>query len=414
MKKLFWIDNVRNREISYDQFIDELNNAKNINKFIQYDDPYLVFYNLILNLLHRENSVLLDADFSETELSNLGTARDRGSIIKLPTSFNIQDFEELLSIIEKESSEWTLEIYTSGTTGRPKSIKQSYQNLVRGVKKRASTSVHTWAFAYNPSHFAGLQVFFQAFLNRDEIIHVFETLPNLIADILKKRDVTHISCTPTFLRQFIYYVDAPITSLIQATFGGEKFDTRLQEKIKQNFPNAKIRNVYASTEAGSLFASEGEYFIISDRLKSLIKFSKDNELLIHKTLLGQSESIDNEGNWYNTGDLVEQTDDYKFKFVSRSTDMINVGGYKVNPSEVEEVIRSVAGVKDVMVSGKKNSVTGNIIVASIILSESTNEDEVKLNIKNRTKETLQEWKIPRKIKIVDNFEITRTGKLKRI
>lgn len=414
MEELFWVDEARSRGVTYDYFINKLNRAERTCKFIRFEDPYQVFFHLILNALNKLDSVLLDFDFSEKELINIGIKpEDTQTQIPL-TKLNIANFDELLELIEKSTAKWKLEIYTSGTTGRPKSIKQPYSNLTRGVKKRNTITKQTWAFAYSSSHFAGLQVFFQAFLNQDKIIYVFETPPESISDALKKHGVTHISCTPTFLKQFMSYIKTPIDLLERATFGGERFDEKMLNKIYQVFPNAKIRNVYASTEGGSLFASEGNIFKISNRLKGLVRIGTNRELQIHKSLIGQSETLELEDNWYNTGDLIELIDDGKFKFVSRTTDMINVGGYKVNPSEVEDAIRCVDGVKDVMVSGRENSVTGNIIVANVILNQQADKSQVKLNIKTFAKQNLQGWKIPRIIKFVNGFERTRTGKLKRI
>ena len=88
-----------------------------------------------------------------------------------------------------------------------------------------------------------------------------------------------------------------------------------------------------------------------------------------------------------------------------------MGGYKVNPGEVEDVISAIDGVMQVLVYGKANSVLGNVLCADIQLeagSELTNVD-----IKKALASQLQDFKIPRRIKFVEQFELTRTGKLKR-
>ena len=171
------------------------------------------------------------------------------------------------------------------------------------------------------------------------MIYIFDENRKEIEGKLKKYNVTHISATPTFYRTIIPYIKSPIESIQRITTGGEKYDEALENTLKRSFPNAKIRNVYASTEAGSLFSAKGEIFKISDRIKDKIRIDENNELLIHKSLLGQSETFKLENDWYKTGDIVQKIDEDHFKFVSRKSEMINIGGYKVNPHEVESEIK---------------------------------------------------------------------------
>jgi acyl-CoA synthetase (AMP-forming)/AMP-acid ligase II len=128
--------------------------------------------------------------------------------------------------------------------------------------------------------------------------------------------------------------------------------------------------------------------------------------------LGVSKSFDLENNWYRTGDLVELFDNGKFKFKNRKSEMINVGGYKVNPTEIEDIIKEVIGVVDVTVFGRTNSVMGEIVVANVIKEEKVDKEILNEKIKEITKLRLQEYKLPRSIKFVDSFELTRTGKIK--
>ncbi len=90
--------------------------------------------------------------------------------------------------------------------------------------------------------------------------------------------------------------------------------------------------------------------------------------------------------------------------------MINVGGYKVNPLEVEEYIRSIPKVLDAKVYSKKNSILGNIVCCDVIRE---NEDLTEAALRDFLQTKLQEYKIPRMIKFVDDIKITRTGKISR-
>ena len=101
-----------------------------------------------------------------------------------------------------------------------------------------------------------------------------------------------------------------------------------------------------------------------------------------------------------------------FRFISRKNELINVGGYKVNPYEVEQAILNMQEIQEVMVYGKPNSVLGNILCAEIKLMEGGNIDESKIRF--YLSENIQDFKIPRRIKFVESFTLTRTGKLKRL
>ena len=171
-----------------------------------------------------------------------------------------------------------------------------------------------------------------------------------------------------------------------------------------------MTNVYASTEAGSLFAAKGDEFEIKAEYQQLIKISAENELCIHSSLLGASLHVKQKNEWFHTGDLVEMVDQNHFKFLSRQSEMINVGGYKVNPFEVEDLLIQVPGVNAILVKSKKNSVTGEILVADVVKDSKIDGKELKIAIKKFAVAHLQEWKVPRIIKFVDELPSTRTGK----
>jgi len=128
--------------------------------------------------------------------------------------------------------------------------------------------------------------------------------------------------------------------------------------------------------------------------------------------MGNSSSLLFEGDWYHTGDLVEVigNDPLSFRFLSRNNEMINIGGYKVDPVEIEETILQLEGIADVRVFAKKNSVTGNLLCCNIIpVDESLSEGVVRSLLKGK----LQDFKIPRIIHFVKELDHTRTGKKNR-
>jgi len=410
----FWIDIVRNNNISYKDLYFDIVREGESNIYINEEDPYLVFLNLLRNLLSEKKSIILDFDFSNEELIGLKVTEELielGKYYQTNLSEKFRSLNEILSFFELKKEVLEIEIFTSGTSGKPKKVTQNLSNLIRGVKVNDNFSSNIWGFAYNPTHFAGLQVFFQAFFNKNPLIYVFKTDFKNIFELLDKYNVSHLSCTPTFMKLLISNIEEPLYKILSLTFGGERFDSKIESKIKKIFPNASVKNIYASTEAGSLLYSYGDYFIIPEKHKGLIKFD-NNELLINIKLLGSSESFVLEGEWFRSGDLVEFYDNERFKFISRKSKMINVGGYKVNPTEVEEIIRNISGVKDAYVFSRENSITGNIVVANVISEGVIDEKDLKQIIKRKCISNLQEFKIPRLISFVDSFELTRTGKIK--
>lgn len=395
---------------TYQQLIEDVNNQQKLKRYIKEISVYDVLKDLIVSLISGDKVILLDSDFTDEEIKNLGISADElNEEIELKKD-KISTFEELLDQIEKNKENWEIVLYTSGTTGRPKRVKHKLDSLARGVKISEEYKNNVWAFAYNPTHFAGLQVFFQAFYNKNPLIYVFDMDRSKIEEVLNKFKVTHISATPTFYRSILPYIKGQILSVERLTMGGEKYDETLENQLLNFFPNAKIRNVYASTEAGSIFSAKGDIFRISSRIRDQIKISEESELLIHKSLLGESETLELNGEWYKTGDLVEKIDDEHFRFISRKTEMINVGGYKVNPHEVENEIKKVNGVIDVIVKARNNKITGNILIAEVEIKEGLDKKEIEKEIIKTLKGKLQSWKIPRIITFVDNIELTRTGK----
>lgn len=412
---LFWIDNSRGLKISYNDLYKDLIKEGVGNIYIQNQNPYLVFVSLLRNLLSQKKSIILDADFSNEELLSLGISEKElleSKYFQYDLSVNFKSLDEIFDFYNANEEESEIEIFTSGTSGKPKKVNQNLANVVRAVKTNPSLKNNVWGFAYNPTHFAGLQVFFQAFFNKNTLVYIFNSDYGMTYEIFQKYGITHLSCTPTFMKMLIPNIHNSLENVLSLTFGGEKFDSKIQEKIQCKFPNASIKNVYASTEAGSLLRTDGEFFVIPERYKLFIKI-ENNELLINKKLLGTSNSFIFDGDWYRTGDLLEFVDNKKFRFVNRKSDMINVGGYKVNPSDVEDVIRKVEGVRDVVIFGRENSIMGNVIVANVIKEEDQENKQLKERIKKITASQLQEFKIPRIINFVDSFELTRTGKIKK-
>lgn len=383
------------------------------------------YYDELLTYIICDKPVLLNSSFINTKdfLFNLTKAlyydinviiNDTNNQVKDASSFKDfinkpKNISELINGVCKSKSKITL--FTSGTTGQPKKITHSISNLFREVRRGKKFKENIWAFAYNPTHIAGLQVFFQALSNKNTIHNIFEYSKNDIINIINEYNITNISATPTFFRLLVP-LKYPLESIKNVSLGGEKSSPELIEKINDSFPNAKILNIYASTEAGTLFSTSGNSFQILPANKNLIKII-NGELLIHKSLIGEQMNIKFEEVWYKTGDMVEiiNPETNEFVFSSRKNEMINVGGNKVNPIEVETLIDNIPEVKKSFVFGKPNSILGNILHVKIQLR--SHVDITELSIKQYLNNNLEKYQIPRRIEFVKHLTLTRSGKLKR-
>ena len=387
--------------------LDSINKHREYYPLFKTTDLFAYFVNLIKGIVTNRPLMLLDSDLKLSEVEGIDESAVNVAV-KLP-EYHFENMEAVISALQNSTSE--LSIFTSGTTGQPKKVVHTIETLTRSVRTGSKYNNQIWAYAYNPTHMAGLQVFFQAFENQNTIVNVFNMQRGDVYRMISEYQITHISATPTFYRLLLPF-EHSYMSVQRVTLGGEKSDDNLYENVKRIFPQAKINNVYASTEAGSLFAAKGDCFQIPECIRD--KFLVvDDELLIHKTLLGRSDTFNFDGDYYHSGDLIEwvNKEDGIFRFKSRKNELINVGGYKVNPSDVEYAINAIDGVKQSIVYGKENSVLGNVLIADVILEKGAMITDI--DIRKRLKEQLQDFKIPRKIKFVNSLSLTRTGKLKR-
>ncbi len=406
---LFFKDCARGLNVSWEDLLERLALPRHYTSICANDDYFSIVEHIIVSLLCNRGIVLLDHDMSAEEralvLNDQNLLVEDGTV-ELPRFTTKQELQAALCT---DHEGWTITLFTSGTTGRPKRVSHSFRSISRAVRHSDKHAHDLWALAYNPTHMAGIQVILQALLNANSVVRVFGLDPATAVEQIRENAVTNISATPTFYRLLLGQ-QCVCPSVLRLTSGGEAFDAATIKRLLQLFPNAKITNVYASTEFGALFAAEGRDFVVKQTLREKVRI-EEQELLVHTTLLGESMVID--GEWYHTGDLVEivHEEPLTLRFVSRKSDMINVGGYKVNPAEVEDSLRSHEFVREARVYAKSNSVVGSIVCAEVVrASESLNETELRAFLAER----LQEFKLPRMIKFVSELDTTRSGKLKRM
>lgn len=401
--KVFMIDLLRGHVISYTELINQINSIA-LKKYICFKDPKDVFLHLAKAMVLGREVVLLDGDWSINELQYQGLSHSEIEDV-YPIDTHIVDVEDLYRKLDINKENWSVSLFTSGTTGKPKKVRHGFTSASKAVRQGPKHAEDIWLFTYNPTHFAGLQVFLQAFMNRNTMVICNDPGKYNIDFLLRDHNITHVSATPSFYRFILPTLKGEYASVKSITLGGEKMDEKLKELLLKNFPSAKITNVYASTEAGSLLSSDGTCFHIGEGMADKIKI-ENGELWVHRSITGEF-SLDDGDRWYKTGDIVEYVDG-NIKFLQRESDSINVGGYMVNPAEVEEEILNIDNIIDVLVYGVENKLLGKILAADVVLG--AREENINRKIFACLSSKLQKWKIPRIINIKDTIEKTNTGK----
>jgi acyl-coenzyme A synthetase/AMP-(fatty) acid ligase len=395
---------------TYDDLITQVNSCKVVK--ITYQCPCLFgfFSNFISGIINNLPVTLVDLDASEEECRNLLGIEYKNEVIDISKHhIEISSQKELVSRILNSKS--IISIFTSGTTGVPKKFDHSISNLIREVRVGTKYENDIWGYAYNPTHMAGVQLFFQAILNQNAIINLFSKHRNLIYKLIKDYKITNISATPSFYR-LLFPISDSFPELKKITLGGEKSSSDLLNQLRILFPNAIFYNIYATTEFGTILSTHGDYFKVNSKYSDQIRI-ENGFLEVHKTLIGESKNLILNGDWYNTNDIVEIISESEGTFVlkGRANELINVGGYKVNPAEVENEILKIPDVRECLVYGRANSVLGMVVCAEIALNNESIISERE--IKNFLKSNLQNHKVPSKISFVKELKKNRTGKIDR-
>jgi acyl-coenzyme A synthetase/AMP-(fatty) acid ligase len=335
--------------------------------------------------------------------------------------------EEVESVGEQGAicdTEWILA--TSGTTGNPKLVAHDLSSLLRTVKTDAEVgNTLRWGLLYDLCRFAGVQVFLQSLVGGSALIfadHVDSI--NEQVNLLLSGNCNALSGTPTMWRRLLMSDRFDNLPLRIATLGGEIADGQILNALRSTFPEAKISHIYASTEAGVGFSvSDGQPGFPASYLEDPpegVEINVSDDGLLHlrppttekqRYVEEKNDLTDNNG-WINTGDIVERSGD-RFLFRGRESGVINVGGNKVHPEKVENIIQKVEGVKQVVVRAKSSAITGSLVEAIVKPGEDVEEDELKSAVREKCNATLNSYEVPAVCKVVPSLEMNAAGKLVR-
>ena len=319
-------------------------------------------------------------------------------------------------------TEWVM--LTSGTSGRPKLVAHTLAALC-GAIGAAGARGTVWSTFYDIRRYGGLQIFLRAVLGGADLVLSSDGEDVAAAlDRLGAAGVTAVSGTPSHWRRVLMSPSRGRFSPRYVRLSGETADQVVLDSLRAAFPDAAIGHAYASTEAGVAFA-------VDDGLAGFPAGLVDTPgpvglTVVEGTLrirssrtatryLGTLASALRDADGYvDTGDLVERRGE-RYYFAGRRNGIINVGGAKVNPEEVEAVINGHSDVRMSLAKAKRNPLLGAIVVADVVLRDGATADSaLEHAILDRCRATLERHKVPAMLRFVPNLPLTPAGKLSRV
>jgi acyl-coenzyme A synthetase/AMP-(fatty) acid ligase len=327
----------------------------------------------------------------------------------------------------ERQTEWIL--LTSGTTGLPKLVVHTLASLAGAIKSGGSApSPAVWSTFYDIRRYGGLQIFLRAVLTGASL--VLSDPEESTADFLIRagaRRVTHISGTPSHWRRALMTASANQIAPQYIRLSGEIADQAILNHLHSFYPQARLAHAFASTEAGVAFdVTDGlagfPASVIGQSADVEMKV-EDGSLRIRSTRIAarylgqQAPPLSAVDGFVDTGDMLELRGD-RYYFVGRRDGVINVGGSKVHPEEVEAVINRHPLVRMSLVRTRKNPITGALVVADVVLKTAAaagngQAGTLEQEILRFCREALPRHKAPAAIRFVNDLPVAATGKMVR-
>ena len=307
-----------------------------------------------------------------------------------------------------------LVLFSSGSTGDPKAMVHNFDNLL-DTYLNVRTKNLTFLVFLMFDHIGGLNTMLNILSMGSTMVIPEKREPELIGELIQKYKVNILPASPTFLNLMNIggiFENYDLSSLKLITYGTEPMSENLLSNLKLKLPKSRLIQTFGTSETG----------IIKTKSKSstslLIKFEDNdqevkivnNELWIRsKTrVLGyinhKNDSFTEDG-WFKTGDLVEEKENGYFRIVGRKSKIINVGGEKVLPIEVETVVLKLKYILDCTVYAKDNPITGQVVAVKVVIKSLDDLDlkQLKKSIKLHCKKNLERYKVPAEIIILDKI-----------
>jgi acyl-coenzyme A synthetase/AMP-(fatty) acid ligase len=344
-------------------------------------------------------------------------ATDADAIDGLPRIGISTDLQPDAATEAKRASEWVM--FTSGTTGAPKMVAHTLEALTGAIKPANDPVV--WSTFYDIRRYGGLQIFLRAILGGASLI--LSEAGESVADFLERLGrggVTHLTGTPSHWRRALRSPGIGSIAPRYVRLSGEIADQAVLDSLRVKFPDAAIGHAYASTEAGVGFevtdGLEGFPASFVGGMGAVEMRVEDGSLRIRSPrtasrFVGSSDLL-KEDSFVDTGDMVELRGT-RYYFTGRRSGVINVGGLKIHPEEVEAVINRHPAVRLSRVSGRRSPITGAIVIAEVVLGDGEDRDKVQAEILRDCRASLKSFQVPAMVRVVPKLELSAGGKLVR-
>ncbi|ESS15140.1 putative acyl--CoA ligase YhfT [Betaproteobacteria bacterium MOLA814] len=311
-----------------------------------------------------------------------------------------------------------LVLFTSGSSGKPKAVVHDFSKLLEKfhVVRPAMITLNFLLF----DHWGGLNTLLHCLSNLCLIVVPERRTPEHVCELIAAYGIELLPTTPSFLNMLLIsraYSGHDLSSLKLITYGAEPMPETTLRNLRKVFPGIELRQTYGMIELGVLRAKSRSPDSLWLKLGGAGYNVRvvDNILQIRAdaAMLGyiNAESPFTDDGFLITGDLVE-TDGEWIRILGRQSDIINVGGQKVYPAEVETVILDCPEVADAVVYGEPNVILGEIVCVNVILREGSDEALARRSIRQLCGVRLQAYMVPVKIKFVT--EIAQSHRLKRV
>ena len=362
-----------------------------------------------------------------------GIPQENGAGLDLCTTVQAALTTQNFTRRQSHETEWIL--LTSGTTGAPKLVLHTLTSLtcviVHQARQQAASQSPVWSTFYDIRRYGGLQIFLRAALRGGSL--VLSDPKEAITDFLARAaavNITHISGTPSHWRRALMSGAAATIAPAYVRLSGEIADQAILDNLRAAYPRSSVAHAFASTEAGVAFE-------VGDGLAGFPESLVGNgagpvELNIDGGTLrirsgANAERYLGEGfaplrgadGFIDTGDRVELREG-RYHFMGRAGGVINVGGLKVHPEEVEAVINAIPWVRMSLVKARRNPITGAVVTAEVVLAAETDApgarpegDAVTREIIAACRRDLPAHKVPAMVRIVPSLEMSPAGKLVR-
>ena len=298
-------------------------------------------------------------------------------------------------------------LFSSGSTGKSKAAVHDFVPMLQKYKLQRH-SLRTITFLLF-DHIGGVNTLLYNLSNAGCVITVADRRPETVCEAIEKYAVELLPTSPTFLNLMLMsgaLETSKLDSLKMITYGTEVMPESTLARIHELLPNVKLLQTYGLSEVGilrskskssdSLWVQVGGEGFETRVVDGLLEIKAQSAMLGY---LNAPSPFTDDG-WFKTGDAVEVDGDY-IKILGRKSEIINVGGEKVYPAEIESMLQTMEGVVEVVVSAEPHPLTGNIVVARVKLSTDEDLPRFRKRMREFCSAKLARFKIPQKIELVE-------------